>query len=573
MAGTTDTRSLSTDATSPLFESVTVNSNTYRPILASGVSTTLPTDGGIATQAITTYSIVTATDVGTNTSNGFTTTFTTTSIVTNPAVYSSLLAAASTATKTTTSVSSHAASASSSVSKKSKSSSNLSTIIPAVVVPIVIILIATFAAFWFFMRRRHRRDLKNQPAFVMAAKTEKLTSTTNSLSSDHEDYKPPTVPTKTGTASYNEKPLPFTQTRDVPSRPSESSSRSRTNYPMDNVGVAKTSNVRDEQRPSPLLPPIRTDSSSPQARHIVNFSNKASPTTAQASRSANPHLNSSTPHNSVIPSPKNTSGRGPPAGVGTSSHALVRNRSQSLTNPGAANPNRSNPNLNNSYRNGPAPTQRPPTAPTSGFRGPPPPSFSPIAQQQRSFSPSGHRAAPPPPIKAPLPGTNGGAFINEPQYSPIVRDAPKAKRPSVVVPPSQQSRGISYGSHTSPLLPSPQSARDRDHNLTAENLRIARLANTSRLGFDAQSPTSPERPRNQEDNISEISAPLESDDGKSDVSSLDELEKFNFERDTRGSGSGSGHNSALGSLPGARSGSAMNTNSPILGRPRERPWS
>lgn len=128
----------------------------------------------------------------------------------------------------------------------------------------------------------------------------------------------------------------------------------------------------------------------------------------------------------------------------------------------------------------------------------------------------------------------------------------------MIVPPTE-SRGISYGSHTSPLLPSPQSDNRRDHDLTAENLRIARLANSSRLGFGSPIP----------DNVSDISAPDEAEeDAESDVSSLNELEKFNFERDTRGSRSGS----ALGGLPGGRSGSAMNNNSPVLGSGHESPW-
>jgi hypothetical protein len=561
MAGSTRAL-IATDDTTLAF-----SSKTLTRIFAPG--STIASDAGVTSAVVTTYSVITTTDVEINSLNGLSTTFATTTVVTDPAVYSSLVsaAAASAATKTKTSASSHASSTSSSASSKAKSSSNLGTIIPAVVVPIAVILIATFAAFWFFMRRRHRRDLKNQPAFVMAGKTEKLTSTTNSLSSDHADHKPPVPARATGTTSYmTEKHLPSTQTRDVSSRPSNSSSSSRSDYPLINVGIAKTSNFRDEQRPSPLLPPVRTDSSSPNARHIANFSTKASPTTVQASRSANPHLNSQTPHNSVIPSAKNTSGRGPPAGVGTSSHVLARNRSQSLTNPRGANGNRSNPNLN-SYRNGPELAQRPPTAPTSGFRGPPPPrSFSPAGQQARSFSPMGNRAAAPPPIKPPSPSSTG--FINEPQYSPIIRDAPKAKRPSVVVP---QDRGVSYSSHISPLLPSPHSDNRRDHNLTAENLRIARLANTSRLGFG--SPT-PENDVDVDDNISDISAVDEaSEDAASDVSSLNELEKFDFERDTRTSGSRNG--SALGSLPGARSGSAMNSNSPILGPGTgyERPWS
>lgn len=122
-----------------------------------------------------------------------------------------------------------------------------------------------------------------------------------------------------------------------------------------------------------------------------------------------------------------------------------------------------------------------------------------------------------------------------------------------------QTRGISNGSQSSPLLPSPQSDQRRDNNLTAENLRIARLGTASRLDFD--SPTA--------DNVSEISAPYEAEeDAKSEVSSLNELEKFDFERDTRSSNNGS----ALGNVPGGRSVSALNDNSPIIGTGHESPW-
>jgi hypothetical protein len=546
---------------------------------ASGISTaTLPSQISTSINSIITESIVSAaaptsyttlrvTQLSIVTEPGgalSTSTFIAASVVTDPAQLSSLSAAAASSLSKTHTSSSHASSTATSASASAKSSPNLSTIIPAVVVPVAIILVATFAGFWFFMRRRHRRDLKNQPAFIMAAKTEKLTSTTNSLSSDRQDREPPPAshPAAPVTSQLNEKPLPTTRTRDVSPQSPKSSSGPPPNFSRGNLGSARTSNVREEQRPSPLLPPVRTDLS-PNTRHIANFATNTSPTSnysPKPNRNANPHLGPQTPHNSLQPGSKNISGRGPPAGVGTSNHVLTRNRSQSLTSRGAGS-NQSSPFLNNGNWSGQSQGQRPPTAPTPGSRGPPPPrDFLPVGQPQpRSFSPIGNRAAPPAPIRT-TPSIGSGAFINQPQYSPIVRDAPKAKRPNVTVPQTS-GRGISYGSHNSPLLPSPQSDARRDHNLTAENLRIARLANSSRLGFDS--------PTRDEDNISEISAPDEAEeDAKSDVSSLNELEKFDFERDTRDSRTGS----ALGSIPGGRSGSAMTNNSPILPSGHESPW-
>ena len=417
------------------------------------------------------------------------------------------------------------------------------------------------------MRRRHRRDLRNQPAFIMAAKTEKLTSTTNSVASDHRDHESPTATQSAalGFSRRDEKPLPSTRPQDISPRPPVSSSGSVPNYSRGNFGSARTSNVREEQRPTPLLPPIRTDSSSPNTRHIANFATNTSPTSnysPQTSRSANPHLGPQTPHNSIVSGTKFKPGRGPPPGVGTQNVVSARNRSQSLTSSGGTAGNRSSPYLNGENRSGQSPGQRPPTAPTSGFRGP----------QPRSFSPIGNRAPPPAPIKAPSPSTPSA--FNQPQYSPIIRDAQKAKRPNVIVSPNESTRGMSYGSHHSPLLPSPQSDIRRDHNLTGENLRIARLANSSRLGFGNSPP--PDHDHNDDDNVSEISAPdEEEDDAKSDVSSLNELEKFNFERDTQG---GSRSGSALGSLSGGggRSGSAMNktysSNSPVYANTHDSPW-
>lgn len=547
----TFTGSIAGDTSTPTRISTSVRSETIGT--ASITLATAPS--AYTTLPVTQVSVVTEADGAISTS-----VFIAASVVTDPTQYSSFSAAAASSSLSKTQTSTSHASSTTTAASTSGSSSNLSTIIPAVVVPVAIILLATFAAFWFYMRRRHRRDLKNQPAFIMAAETEKLTSTTNSLSSDHQDHGPPTENHLAAPAlsPITEKPLSSTRTRDISPRPPKSSSGPLPNFSRGNVGSARTSNVREDQRPSPLLPPIRTDSS-PNTRHIANFAVNTSPTSNYSHQTANPHLGPQTFHNNSNPASKNTSGRGPPAGVGTSSHVLARNRSQSLNS--RAGSNQPSPYLNNGNWSGQV-GQRPPTAPTSGSRRPPQPrDFSPAGQQQlRSFSPIGNRAAPPAPIKTAA-SAGSGAFINQPQYSPIIRDVPKTKRPDVTVP-QPQGRDISYGSHHSPLLPSPQSDARRDHNLTAENLRIARLANSSRLGFNSLT--------RDKDNISEISAPDEAEeDAKSDVSSLNELEKFDFERDTRDGGR---TGSALGNIAGGRSGSAMTSNSPILPSGHESPW-
>ena len=68
--------------------------------------------------------------------------------------------------------------------------------------------------------------------------------------------------------------------------------------------------------------------------------------------------------------------------------------------------------------------------------------------------------------------------------------------------------------------------------------------------------------------MSDISAE-DAADAESDVSSLNELEKFDFERDTRESAS----NTMIEKLPGARSGSVINNGSPVFESGYyERPW-
>jgi hypothetical protein len=83
----------------------------------------------------------------------------------------------------------------------------------------------------------------------------------------------------------------------------------------------------------------------------------------------------------------------------------------------------------------------------------------------------------------------------------------------------------------------------------------------SRLGFGTTEPY----------HVSNVSVPAEEDvaDAKSDVSSLNELEKFNFERDTRVSEA----SSMLGNILGGRSGDSLHAHSPVgSGTGHEIPW-
>lgn len=174
-----------------------------------------------------------------------------------------------------------------------------------------------------------------------------------------------------------------------------------------------------------------------------------------------------------------------------------------------------------------------------------------------------------PPRLGPPPGAyNGASSIS--QYSPIVKETPNGLRG-----PGPYKRGPppplkTSNTPNSQRIKSPQSASPGGNSLTEENLRIARLGNSSRLAHTATEPspssTSPKLPppatrsqlipregptaipdnffaggflthsrevsasRHASARASIVSDPDEYEDiaAKSDVSSLNEFERFDF---------------------------------------------
>ena len=243
-------------------------------------------------------------------------------------------------------------------------------------------------------------------------------------------------------------------------------------------------------------------------------------------------------------------------------------------------------------RSGPSPVPR--TAPSPVLRSGP----SPVPQRSNPTNPSqpppsafrfrdaspnmnhSNRAQAPSRLAAPPPGAfNGASSIS--QYSPIVKETPVISK--VLGPGKRAPPPINTADHQGKDTKSPNSGSPPGHGLTEENMRIARLANSSRLGYTPAEPSpSPklpppatrsqliprESPKEHQDRffggggsnqpVSSNTAPsshynskrasvvsdaedYEDIDAKSDVSSLNEFERFDF-----GAGIGSGRNSASG---------------------------
>ncbi|KIX92166.1 uncharacterized protein Z520_12159 [Fonsecaea multimorphosa CBS 102226] len=500
------------------------------------------------------------------TGQGIETTFTTERIktITDPAEYASLTSAAAAASSTSTTLRSSTTSAAATSSAAAhQSSSNLGTLIPAIVVPIAVVLLASLGLFWFFMRRRHQRDLHIEPEFVMTGKGEKLSSRSSSSRS-----------TTSIPRGFEKKSPAVTQT-ELPSTTSPPTPMSE--WPSAQIGVAR-----------PLTP---QDSKSAGQDRLFD---------QPRSLTANsPYRNMRGPGAPMRPS---TSGRGaqPPS-------SWEQNRNRSNSTPGQ----RVQPPTS---RSGPSPIPR--TAPSPVLRSGP----SPVPQRQnltesprpgessafrfRDPSPNmnlSNRAQAPSRLEAVPPGAfNGASSIS--QYSPIVKDtpvvtkAPSNKRP----PPPIKTANLGPKGHKSPTSGSPPS-----HGFTEENLRIARLANSSRLGYTPGEPSpSPklpppatrsqliprESPKEHQDrffggsannsmiprpqrasvhyNAARASVVSDADDyedieAKSDVSSLNEFERFDFGTDINGGRSSGGGNSltffAAQNSPASERGSAFGT--------------
>ena len=377
-------------------------------------------------------------------------------LVTDTASLQSLQASESKAHETTST--SSAASSTSTTAKadaKNESSNNLSTLIPAIVVPIAVLLIASFAFFWFMMRRRHKKQQKKEPQFVMASKSEKPPiSRGNSNSSGHSSTRE-LVP-----LSKLEKETAMT-TSEVkrssfdlfPPRPVGSE-----------IGVAR-----------PMTPPDKPGSQDlSQDKVYRNFSSVRPGTrnrSGTASSNNRPNQSRDSPARPTRTSPKNSRSGPPPQGRGPM--GPPRNpapRDMSNSRPGTQSPSRGAPVHVNTNMD-------------KGRRAPPPQSLNP---------------------PTPTGAFNGASPIS--QYSPIVKDMPNigsftSTEPSNMHgPPPPVAAGHFKGNSRGTDSPTDDSV------LSHENMRIARLANSSRLGFN-NSPIEPNFPTN---NNSRSLAPIAS---------------------------------------------------------------
>ncbi|KAK4940529.1 hypothetical protein LTR10_019403 [Elasticomyces elasticus] len=493
-----------------------------------------------------------------------TTVTTKTRTITDSSEYASITSAAALSSSTTdhATTSTTSSAAATSTAAAAKSSSNLNTLIPAIVVPIVGILLASLALFWFIMRRRARKELKSQPEFVMAGKGEKLSSRSNSGRSTTSDK------------WEHETKSPNTKESVLPSIQSPSITKSE--WPPSQVGIASPV-VPQEKTPAVSSAQSRSGPPS-QGRPYINF-NRPQPrpiTSGRMGPTRDPTQDRERGYNNAnqkgLPRPPSRSGPGPatrtdPSPIFRSGPSPVPQRPSPIKPP-ERRPSVSRPDTESAFR----------------FRGP---------------SPSMHhnaRAQAPPRLGPPPGAYNGASSIS--QYSPIVKATPTVQRgPGPYKrgpPPPLQTSNNSYGQR----MRSPQSASPAGTPLTEENLRIARLGNSSRLGRTAPEPspssTSPKLPppatrsqliprdspggipdnfypggflshsrevsktRHAADRASIVSDPEEYEDiaAKSDVSSLNEFERFDFGPEARNRG-GSGaaasmnyfaaHNSPAGS--------------------------
>ncbi|KEF63820.1 uncharacterized protein A1O9_01798 [Exophiala aquamarina CBS 119918] len=487
--------------------------------------------------------------------------------VTDAFEYASLTSAE--AASATTTSSSHSSSISTSTStstaaasSSSPSSSNLSTLIPAIVVPVVVVLAASLGLFWFFMRRRHRRELQNQPEFVMAGKGEKLSSRSSSARSAASSSWPV------------EKKSPEIAQKEFPSI-AKSPPTMKAEFKSPSIGVTRAGTPGDSTSP-------------------VNQAPLGLGMSGTARGDSRPYQNFAGSSSAVRPA---TAGRGQPPG--TSDREQNRNRSSSSpAQRGLPPSSRSGPSP--TPRSGPSPTPRGPPAPSTinttlhavanpRPNGPPPPATS--ALRLRDPSPGmSHNTRAQAPSRLEAPGAyNGNSSIS--QYSPIVKDTPTTSTPVS----SSNKRGPPPPLQTSNFA-SKSSKSGSPTGLTEENLRIARFANSSRLGYSAGEPSpSPKLPppatrsqlipresakesherffagsgsdsrttsQHRQESTKRASMVSDADeyediDAKSDVSSLNEFERFDF-------------TDAAGSRTGSAAGHSLNyfaaQNSPASGR-------
>ncbi|KAK5058731.1 hypothetical protein LTR84_010995 [Exophiala bonariae] len=487
-----------------------------------------------------------------------------TKTITNALEYASLTSAAAakstSARATSQSASKSTSSPTATAAASSSSSSNLSTLVPAIVVPVVVVLIASLALFWFFMRRRHRRELQSQPEFVMAGKGEKLNSRSSSARSANSSSWPaekrsPEVPQKEMQSLAKSPPTPNSEWKS----------------PKIGIGISHESFATTGQKSS--------------SQHVAGM----------VRGEPRPYQNSNGHSSGARPA---TSGRGQPP-IATDRE---QNRNRSNSTPGQRG-------MPPSSRSGPSPTPR--SGPSPVPRGLPGPNSTnpkqgvtspllnggpiPVTGPLRLRDPSpgmGHNTRAQAPTRLEAPGAyNGNSSIS--QYSPIVKDTPTSATP---VQSNNNKRGPPPPLKTSNFANPRSPATDSPTGLSDENLRIARLATSSRLGYSVGEPSpSPKLPppatrsqliprespkesherffagsrahsreNSQEEQHSHKRQSMISDadeyediDAKSDISSLNEFERFDFT---------DGANSRTGSAAGHSLNYFAAQNSPASGR-------
>ncbi|RMZ89951.1 hypothetical protein DV736_g2817, partial [Chaetothyriales sp. CBS 134916] len=383
----------------------------------------------------------------------------TTVTVTDSASLAALISSSGSSTSHHASSTASTVASSSASSSANSSSSTLSTLIPAIVVPIAVVLLISFGLFWFFMRRRHLRELENTP-FDMAGNGEKLASRSTSNRSTGSLKSSPAVAVSQIHPASVSQPAP--------------------RIALTEIGVARPLTPKDSDSPGarPRSPGWKYSPVSRDRQQYQNFSGPR-PNTA---RSGPPSRSGPLQGRNRSISP-----RGPPPVAYGQNFYPTRNTLGPRSSPSPV------------LRSGPSPTLSgtPRALPGNPRAAPAPP--GPPANRMRDPSPtmstsmsSTKRAPAPPALAPPPPGAfNGGSSIS--QYSPIVKETPsialalgsnappKTKaNPSKALPPIITARN----------LPDPnlsKSPTSPNAFLTEENLRIARLISSSKMGSMATS--------------------------------------------------------------------------------------
>jgi len=404
----------------------------------------------------------------------FVTTRTQVIFATDSAQLSSLRAsqtAPSTSPTASSAKTSSASSGTSTAAATPSASNNLSTLIPAIVVPVAAVLIISFGVFWFIMRRKHQRQLQEEPEFVMASKQEKPISRGNSNSSSTSSTRE-LVP-----LSKLEKEVAVTTSEVRRS----SLDLFPPKYSATDIGVAR-----------PMTPPDKAgaNSDSNGQRSVPNFS-KSRPSTSHRPVANNSRSGGqSAPTVRGAPLPRLDSRGGPP---------------ESCRGP--------SPTMRNQMGQPPRPVRREDADGRLGARSPPRVMPGPLNTNMNSRN----RAPPPKPLNPPTPtgAFNGGSSIS--QYSPIVKD--NSNLGAVAIANAAEQHGQPSPPKASYQQNSPGTNSPVHENvLSRENMRIARLANSSRLGFN-HSPVEPNFPSRGNGN-SRTFSPLGEQDTKGDGPAL-----------------------------------------------------